>query len=237
LAQCIAIIKFMKSSLLSVTICLLFCINSYAQYGSNYDYTIAPRVYSIMQMPKVFNQNTQRYIGTYIKGGTVKFNDNQISIRMTGYYLNQRMQFTDDCSNCELADGKVADYAFKIGFEKNLSYAKLQPYFGIDIGYRNNAFKGKMSAVNIDKTVVAMNSIESTKNGFTAAPLAGIKFNILPVLTLFAEGSLEFFYSYERRQTVTLDAAAQRTFNKTYQTDFLLNPLVLGLQFHLSRKD
>jgi hypothetical protein len=227
----------MKSSLLSLIICLSFWINTDAQYGSNYDYTIAARVYSNMQMPKIFNQNTQRYIGTYFKGGTVKFNDNQISFRVTGYYLQQRMQFTDDCINCELADGKVADYAFKIGFEKNLNYAKVQPYFGIDLGYRSNAFNGKMSAVNIEKTVVAMNGIEATKNGFTAGPLAGIKFNILPMVTLFAEGSLEFFYAYERRQTVTLDAAAQRSFNKTYQSDFLLNPLSLGLQLHLSKKD
>lgn len=227
----------MKSFLLLIIISFILCTNSYSQFSNNYDYTISAPIYTIRQMPKVFNQNTQHFTGSYLNGGMVKFNDNQLSYRLSGYYLNQNMDYNDDCINCELAKGKMTDYAFKLGFEKNLSYARIQPYFGIDMGYRNNSFTGMMTALDMQKNVSTLSRVEATKTGFTAGPLIGLKVNPFPMITLFAESSLEFFYSYERRQTVTQDAMAVKTFNKTYQTEFLLNPVALGIQIHLGAKN
>lgn len=215
----------------------MLCINAYSQLNGNYNYTIGVRGYSLLQMPKIFDQNTQQYINSYLNGGMIKFNDNQISYRLSGSFINQSLAFNDDCTNCTLAHGKVTDYAFKLGFEKSFTYSTVQPYFAVDMGYRYNQFEGSMNAINIQKSVVGVNQIQATKNGFTFAPVIGIKFNPSDFVTIYAEGTLEFFYSYERRQSVAQDASAVRSFNRTYQVEYLLNPVSAGIQIHLSAKN
>lgn len=227
----------MKSILLSIILSCMLCINAYSQLNGNYNYTIVARGYSLMQMPKVFEQNTQRYINGYLNGGMIKFNDNQISYRLSGNYLNQSMSFNDNCINCELAHGIVRDYAFKLGFEKSFNYSAVQPYFAFDAGYRYNRFQGSLDALNLQRSVVSVTHIESTKNGFTIAPVIGLKFNPIELITIFVESSLEFYYSYERRESVSQDASASRTFNRTYQGEYLLNPVSAGIQIHLSAKN
>lgn len=215
----------------------MLCINAYSQLNGNYNYTIAVKAYNVMQMPKVFEQNTQHYITSYLNGGIIKFNDNQISYRLSGNYLNQSVSFNDDCANCELAHGKVTDYAFKLGFEKSFNYSTVQPYFALDAGYRYNRFLGSLDAINLQRSIVGVNHIESTKNGFTIAPVIGLKFNPVELITIFAESSLEFFYSYERRESIAQDASAARTFSRTYQGEYLLYPISAGIQIHLSAKN
>jgi len=131
----------------------------------------------------------------------------------------------------------VTDYAFKIGFEKNFNYSRIQPYFAFDLGYRNNGFAGTMNIIDSQRSVAGINKIESTKNGLTASPIIGIKINPLPQITIFAESSLEFYYSYERRETVAQDASATKTYSKTNQGEYLINPVSIGIQIHLGAKN
>lgn len=203
----------------------------------NYNYSIAARGFSIIQMPKVFNQEEQHYLNVFMNGGMVKFNDNQISYRLSGNYIKQDVDFRNDCINCDVATGKVTDYAFKIGFEKNFNYSRIQPYFAFDLGYRNNGFAGTMNIIDSQRSVAGINKIESTKNGLTASPIIGIKINPLPQITIFAESSLEFYYSYERRETVAQDASATKTYSKTNQGEYLINPVSVGIQIHLGAKN
>lgn len=203
----------------------------------NYNYSIAARGFSIIQMPKVFNQEEQHYLNVFMNGGMVKFNDNQISYRLSGNYIKQDVDFRNDCINCDVATGKVTDYAFKIGFEKNFNYSRIQPYFAFDLGYRNNGFAGTMNIIDSQRSVAGINKIESTKNGLTASPIIGIKINPLPQITIFAESSLEFYYSYERRETVAQDASATKTYSKTNQGEYLINPVSIGIQIHLGAKN
>jgi len=227
----------MKPLILSLLLVVTLSINAFSQLNGNYNYGIAVKAFSVMQMPKVFNQNSQRYLNSYLNGGMIKFNDNQISYRLSGNYLHKTMIFNDDCNNCDLAQGTVTDYAFKLGFEKNFNYSIIQPYFAFDIGYRYNRFKGELNSINVQKLVAGTNQLEATKNGITGAPTIGIKFNPVEFLTIFAEGSLEFYYSYERKETVAQDASAVRTYNKTNQMDYLLNPISIGIQINLSSKN
>jgi len=227
----------MKPILLFVSLSLFVSVNAFSQMTGNYNYSIAARGFSIIQMPKVFNQEEQHYLNVFMNGGMVKFNDNQISYRLSGNYIKQDVDFRNDCINCDVATGKVTDYAFKIGFEKNFNYSRIQPYFAFDLGYRNNGFAGTMNIIDSQRSVAGINKIESTKNGLTASPIIGIKINPLPQITIFAESSLEFYYSYERRETVAQDASATKTYSKTNQGEYLINPVSVGIQIHLGAKN
>jgi len=227
----------MKPILLFVCLSLFVSVNAFSQMTGNYNYSIAARGFSIIQMPKVFNQEEQHYLNVFMNGGMVKFNDNQISYRLSGNYIKQDVDFRNDCINCDVATGKVTDYAFKIGFEKNFNYSRIQPYFAFDLGYRNNGFAGTMNIIDSQRSVAGINKIESTKNGLTASPIIGIKINPLPQITIFAESSLEFYYSYERRETVAQDASATKTYSKTNQGEYLINPVSIGIQIHLGAKN
>jgi hypothetical protein len=227
----------MKQTFILLFLTLILSATAFSQMTGNYNYSIAARGFSIIQMPKIFNQEEQHYLNVYMNGGMVKFNDNQISYRLSGNYIKKNVDFNNDCINCDIAKGKVTDYAFKIGFEKNFNYSRVQPYFAFDLGYRNNGFNGTMDIIDSQRSVAGVNKIESTKNGITASPVIGIKINPLPQLTIFAESSLEFYYSYERRETVAQDATAAKTYSKTNQGEYLINPVSVGIQIHLGAKN
>jgi len=226
----------MKKCLLSA---LLFLLGNaaFSQTSGDYNYSIAVRGYSLMQMPKVLNQrNSEKFREAAFSGGILKFNDNQISYRLGGNYFKKNVQIVNNCLNCEEANGKMTDYSFKIGFEKNINFSIIQPYFGFDIGYRNNKFVGMLSTKSSrDALAVAIvpgpDGVETSKSGFTASPILGIKVNPMPQITLFVESNLEFFYSYERQETAGPDQA--RTFKKFNKSEFLMNPVSIGLQINL----
>ena len=72
----------MKKVFLSI---LILCagITSFAQTSADYNYSIAVRGFSMMQLPKILNQtNTQDYTRMAGNGAILKFNDNQISYRI-----------------------------------------------------------------------------------------------------------------------------------------------------------
>ena len=126
----------------------------------------------------------------------------------------------------------MTDFGFKVGFEKSISYAKIQPYFGGDIGFRANHFTGEIKTVN-PKSNSAPYNVDSDKNGFILAPILGLKINPISQVSIFAETSLDFYYSYERQETIQQDAANTRSFVKYNKWEFLLNPISIGIQVHL----
>ncbi|SMC78818.1 hypothetical protein [Pedobacter nyackensis] len=226
----------MKKCLL-VALSLLLTNAAFSQMSGDYNYSIAVRGYSLMQMPKVLNQkNSDKFREAAFSGGILKFNDNQISYRLSGNYFKKDVQIVNNCLNCEEANGKMTDYSFKIGFEKNINFSIIQPYFGFDMGYRSNKFVGMLSSKSsADAAAVAIvpgpDGVEASKSGFTAAPILGVKVNPIPQVTLFAEGNLEFFYSYERQETAGPNQ--ERTFKKFNKSEFLVNPVSIGVQINL----
>jgi len=77
---------------------------------------------------------------------------------------------------------------------------------------------------------------ESSKNGLVISPVIGVKLNIVPYMNLFAESSLDFFYSYER-QDLTDANGTSRTVNTYQKSEFLLNLFSAGIQFNISRRN
>lgn len=223
----------MKKNLLIVLLILLSG-TAFSQMNGNYNYSLAVYGFSQMQMPKILNQkNSDRFTNATFHGGMIKFNDNQINFRLGGTYLKKDVKLVNNCVGCQEANGEMKDYAFKVGFEKNMNFARIQPYVGFDIGFRFNKFDGSLVSTNdamASPSALGPNGVETTKTGFTAAPLIGIKINPVPFISIFAESNLEMFYSYERQETVT---AGVRSLNKYNKSEFLLNPVTVGIQVHL----
>ncbi|MGY4383102.1 hypothetical protein ACVWYN_000121 [Pedobacter sp. UYP24] len=230
----------MKRTLLVLIISGFSCAG-FAQTTGNYNYTIAARAFTLMQMPKVLNESdAYNLVSAPINGFMFKFNDNQISYRINGSYYNKAKNFYNNCETCDAADGKLVDYSFKVGFEKNFNYSRIQPYFGIDLGYRSNNFRGTLDNRNALKAMAIsasansqMQNVEASKTGLVLSPLVGLKINIINQVSFFAEANLDYFYSYERQEMISQDVNNTRTLNKYYKSEFLFNPVSLGIQVHL----
>jgi len=228
--------------ILLVGILLTIGYTAHSQMSGEYNYSLALRAYTVMQMPKIVDEANSRYFtNAPINGVFVKFNNNQIGYRFGGTYYNRSKNFFNNCETCEEANGKLVDYSFKLGFEKNFNYAYVQPYIALDVGFRSNEFNGDLENRNdlkaqASKTPIASSvKLEASKVGFVVAPTFGIRINPLKYISFFAEGSLDFFYSYERQETVARDVANTRTFKKFNKTEYLLNPFSIGIQVHLNR--
>lgn len=228
---------------------LLFCMfaiisdAAFSQMNGAYNYSVAINAYSMMQMPQILNQKHEDQLrNASFTGGMFKFNDKQISYRLSGSYLaKDKLRLINDCEGCEEANGKMTDYSFKVGFEKAINFSTIQPYFGFDIGFRQNKFNGTLTSTNplqaaksaADMTAMPYKTAEAIKSGFVAAPLIGLKINVIPQLSLFAEGNLQLYYAYSRTETIAQDLDNTRDFRKTYKAEYLLNPVTVGIQFHL----
>ncbi|MET3112912.1 hypothetical protein AAKU52_000631 [Pedobacter sp. CG_S7] len=231
----------MRKLLLAFTFSLLSTC-AFSQMNGDFNYSIGVRGYNYMQMPKILNQtNSDKYITTYFNSYLVKFNDNQFSYRLNGSYVKKNLSFANNCENCELVDGVMKDFSFKVGFEKNFNYAVIQPYFAFDLGYRTNKFEGISTNINAQRIIMDMpqsqNSIIATKEGFTISPVFGVKFNPVKQISVFAESNLEFFYSYERQENVSQDVSNTRTLSKFHKTEYLINPVSIGIQVHFGNKN
>jgi len=220
----------------------LLGLTASAQVNSDYNYSIGARIYSLVQMPKILNEtSTDYFTNAPVNGAMVKFNDNQISYRLNGTYYNKSKRFFNNCETCEEAAGKLVDYSLKIGFEKNFNYARIQPYFGVDAGYRSNVFSGTLESRNELKNAAKANSaligeqenVEASKAGLVITPFVGIKVSPFPQLSFFAEGNIDYFYSYERQTVTSHDVNNTQSFKKYYKSEFLLNPVSIGIQVHL----
>lgn len=221
-------------------------LNSFAQSDPIYNYSIGISGFSNMQMPKILNQtNGNNSINSSFSNYILKFNDNQISYRLSGSFLKKATDFYNNCENCEQVKGDLKDFSFKVGFEKNFSYSIVQPYFAFDLGYRSNKFNGISTNINpqriadakLNNVTIPNDKIIATKEGFTVTPVFGVKFNPVKYLSIFAESNLEFFYAYERQESVTQDVTNYRTLNRFHKTEYLINPVLIGVQIHLGVKN
>lgn len=221
-----------------VIVSMLISASTFAQIDGNYNYTIGIKGYNIIQLPKILQQtNTDDYTTMWLNSGMIKLNDNQIAFRIGGhYYYKRNLTFDNQCETCETAKGNLSDFSIKIGFEKNFNYSVIQPYFGFDIGFRATNFKGDLHAKSASSPNVSY-AANSSKNGATFSPVLGIKVNALKNLSFFAESTMDFFYAYERQETVLNDATNTRTFAKYNKLETLLNPVSVGVQFHLVGKN
>lgn len=218
---------------------LLISISAFAQVDGNYNYSLGVKGYSMMQLPKILQQtNADDYTKMWLNGGIIKINDNQMAFRISGHYFNKKdFTFNNQCDNCESATGTLSDYSIKLGFEKNFNYSIVQPYFGADFGFRSNSFKGDITRLNAANINAMPYSTVATKNGGTLSPILGLKINVARQVSIFAESSIDFYYSYERQETVQNDANSTRTFAKYSKFESLLNPVSVGLQIHLVGKN
>ena len=215
---------------------LLISLSAFSQVDGTYNYSVGVKGYSLMQMPKILQQtNTEDYTNVWLNGGIIKFNDNQIAFRISGHYLFKRdLTFNNKCDDCETAKGNMTDYAIKFGFEKNFNYSVIQPYFAADFGFRSHSFKGDVVSSNsLNLPYAAITS----KTGGVFSPILGIKANVLKQVSFFAESSMDFYYAYERQEIIFSDAANTRTFAKYNKLETLLNPVSVGIQIHLVRKN
>lgn len=229
----------MRKTLLLVS---FFIVTSaaFAQTSGDYNYSIGLRAYSLMQMPKILNESdAKHFTNAAFNGVMMKFNDNQISYRLNGTYYNKSKRFFNNCETCEEADGKLIDYTFKVGFEKNFNYSRIQPYFALDLGYRSSTFSGELEnrnelrAKSTAQAALTTVNIETSKVGMVITPVFGVKISVIDQLSLFAEGNLDYFYSYERQETTLHDVNNTQTLQKYNKSEFLLNPFSVGIQLHL----
>jgi hypothetical protein len=192
---------------------------AYAQIDGSYNNSVGIQAFGIVQVPKILDQaNENQYINTYLNSVVVKFNDNQISYRLSGSYFKKNISIND----VEDTRGKMTDYSFKVGFEKNFNYSYLQPYFLMDIGYRSNEFDGQIKETEF-RTVA--------KNGAILSPGFGFKVNAFKALTFYAEGNVEFFY-FQGKEDRSFANSETRLSRKYYKSQLLVNPISAGIQFH-----
>ncbi|CAM4108451.1 hypothetical protein SAMN06265348_103353 [Pedobacter westerhofensis] len=208
---------------------ILLSMTVFSQQNGDAKYSFGVRGYNYLELPELLNQTKDhRFISSNFSSYIVKFNDNLFSYRLSGSYLHKSDQFSNNCENCQFAAGKVKDYSFKAGFEKNFTYGPVQPYLGFDLGYRSNEFNGNLT----DTNPVNFN-ISTRKRGFTISPLVGIKQNPIKDISIFAESNVEFFYAWGKTQSDP-EVYTQNRFQKG---ELLLNPVSVGIQFHLGHKN
>jgi len=202
---------------------------AYSQMNGDSRYSFGVKGYNYMQMPKMLNQSDDHtYLSSYFNSYMVKFNDNLFSYRLSGSYLDKTTEFFNNCDNCDFTKGKVKDYSFKMGFEKNFSYGAIQPYFAFDLGYRSDEFSGTLTNANSENYIVS-----SRNRGFTITPALGLKLNPFREISIFAEGNLEFFYAWGK--DTSRDALNNSTEQRFKKGEFLFNPVSVGIQFHIGR--
>lgn len=227
----------MKRISLSILICYTFTLSLKAQTTGDYSNSITVKGFNILQFPALLNQIPKNYVNSAFSGAMIRFNQNQISYRLSGSYISKSLQFPKDCENCDIASGNVKDYTFKLGFEKSFNYAVIQPYFAFDVGYRYNQFQGMMKTFNNQKLITMANYTGSIKDGFTITPAIGLRINFLEQFSFFIESSPEFFYAYTREEVTPQNMMAVKTVTKYSRGEFLLNPLAVGIQLHLNNKN
>jgi hypothetical protein len=221
----------MKQILLSLLLIFILAVHAFSQVNSIY--SVGLNAFSIVQLPRISNQDPLKYINTNFNGGMFKINDRQISYRLNGSFFNQSVEFQDDCTNCELDKGKVTDYQVKLGFEKSLNYSRVQPYISFDIGYRYNRFNGIQNYIDLQRTIASVSQLETVKSGLTLSPSLGLRITPIDLISIFAEGSFEFYYSNLRTKLIAKDISATMTQYSESKKEFLFTPLTVGVQFHL----
>lgn len=195
---------------------------------NRFNYTVAFKIMSVETFPDILSKNNKdSYVTSKFNGFLLKFNDKQLSYRLSGSFYNQKVEFINGNNSTENIAGNQKDSQVRLGVEKNINYSTLQPYLGFDIGYRRNTFNGKNNTNNFY-------NIERT--GVTASPFLGIKLNIVNHITIAGEAAFELFYNkiiLERDSGVITEQSGK---SRTWETFF--KPLgQLSIQYNFGFVD
>ncbi len=205
---------------------------AYSQSQTDSNYSFGFKLFSVEEFPKFLNEvrPSSIYNTTSFNGLIFKVNDNQISYRFQiSSYKNNDYSFKNECKDCEIVTGKYKDFNIKIGFERNITYSRIQPFYGIDLGYRASTFNGDSKNA---KTAAFLYNANIDKNGGKIYPFVGVKFNILKSLTISAESGLDFLYTYDKEIKSTNTNTVQSV-NNFKRWQFVSKPLgMLSIQFN-----
>ena len=222
-----------KLAILSI---ILFSLskNLLAQSQSENNYSIGINVFSYGEVPKILDEirSADSYKSAMFNGVIAKFNDNQISYRLLGSrYFNSNYHFYNQCKECEEINGKYTSYEFKMGFEKSLIYAKLQPFFGVDLGYKSVTFNGEAKDPKPNGQSLYLAEIQ--KNGGLLYPFVGIKYTPINHLTFSAESGFNVYISFDKQIKRFKDANNTIDTRNTSQSEFLTQPLgIFSIQYN-----
>ncbi len=213
-----------KSLVLLIFICLVaFCAS--AQTNTGFNYNIGLSAFSFSQAPQVnFSQRSITEVRRYFPGIILKISDNQLAYRIgIDYHRNRNFNLNQDDSVS--VHGAYTNYAFKLGFERDLSMTAFKPYYGVDAGFVHTDFLGSRARIPS-----ASSMLKTEKNGLLLSPFVGIKYTIVPRLYISVEAAISFIYAYNRVETVTDNINYVSHFNKG---EFLLSPVSLvGLHYN-----
>jgi hypothetical protein len=187
----------MKKTIFSLILIIAY-LTPYAQSQSDSNYSFGLKLFSIEEFPKLLNEvrDNNAYQTLKPNGLVFKVNDNQISYRFQIYGINEGdYSFKNECNNCEQLNGKYKELNIKIGFERNLTYSKLQPFYGLDFGYKNADFSGKAKNTT---TSAFLYNVDINKYAVVASPFIGFKYNFIKALTLSAEAGLDILFTTDK---------------------------------------
>lgn len=190
-------------------------------FNTDFWYTIAVRAYAHEQFPQLLNQPAgQPFQTSYLNGLLFKINDNQISYRLQAAHFNDKITFDNECEGClPKVTGKFRNTAFKVGVEKSVSYSRVQPYLGADLGFmvQKLSTKGYGNA-----TVFA----EDNKNAALISPFIGVKLYLISRLAIGAEANFNIAYTYQKVNNYEDDSfsnAPNQT--KRYRWEYFFSPV------------
>ncbi len=214
---------------------LLFITSfSFAQSQSDYSYSFGIGGLSIEEVPELFNQvrESDNFTTQPINTLIFKFNDNQFSYRvLASRFVKDDYRFKNECKDCETAIGKIYSLVLKTGFEKNIIYGKLQPFFGGDIGFKKFTFDGTITNASVTNPSTNYDAT-SEKNGVVITPFLGLKYN-LKRITISAESGLDIFYSFDKQVKTFRDANKTMVSESENNWEYLIKPLaILSLQYN-----
>ncbi len=206
----------------------------FSQSQNNYSYSAGFNLFSYGEYPKLLNEvrSSDNYRSAFINGLIFKFNDNQISYRILGSrYTNDDYSFKNICKDCETVNGKFKQFTAKFGFERNIIYGTVQPFYGLDLGFKKTSFSG----ISSDQANAALYNVEIQKNGGVIYPFLGVKVNLInSQLTFSAEAGIDMLYSHDKETKTT---AGSVTIDNYKRWGFYNQPVgMLGLQFNFGNQ-
>lgn len=199
--------------LLLLFITQLFIFVAFSQSQSESNYSLGLKLMSFEEFPKFLNEvrSKAKFNSTSFTGLMFKINENQISYRFQiSDFKNNDYSFKNECADCEVVTGKFTDLNLKIGFEKNLNYSRLQPFYGLDLGFRGTTFVGNAKKTGTSAFLYQANI---DKNGASFYPFLGIKFNIIKTITISAESGLDFLFTSDKEVKATNNNSIQSVNN------------------------
>ena len=200
------------------------------QTNSGFNYNIGVKLFSFAQPPLIVNnQSNSNNEPTYLPGLLLKINDNQIAYRIGfDYFTKNNFKFNN--ADTSSGKGKYSQYAFTLGFERDLSTTSFKPYFGADIGFIHTEFNGQQNRPG----PASYSMLHTIKNGFLLSPFVGIKYNFIPRLYVSLESSISFLYAYNRVQNTNVVTSNVPVTHFT-RSEFLTAPIsLIGLHYNFA---